>query len=171
MKPRFPAIAGQMDVPGNDSKHNHTDPNQGGGPRHTPAHIPPAKRGGTGHQGRDIVTHRASMSGGRSGSGNPASRGGTPGSFHPAADVSGHGGSPAGKNAGLRSNFGGGFGGPSGQSGVPSASHADPQPGQGNTSGTSYRMIAGRFKRAAMGARASQGSSGSYGGSPVTQNT
>lgn len=171
MRPKFPAIAGQMDVPGNDSKHNKLDLNGGGGTRHIPAHIPPAKRGGTGHQGRDIVTHRAPMSGGRSGSGNPASRGATPGSFHPEARIAGHGGSAQGKSAGLRSNSGGGFGGPNGQQGVPSGAHADPQPGQGNTSGTSYRMIAGRFKRSAMGARGSQGSSGNYGGSPVTQNT
>ena len=167
MRPKYPAIAGQMDVPGNDSKHNKTDPNQGGGPRHNPAHIPPAKRGGTGHQGRDIVTHRASMSGGRGSSGNPAARGATPGSFHPEARIAGHGGSPQHKGgAGSHQGFG-----TSGQQGVPSGAHADPQPGQGNTSGTSYRMIAGRFKRAAMGARSSQGSSGSYGGSPVTQNT
>ena len=169
MHPRFPAIAGQMDVPGNDSKHNKLDPNSGGGPRHNPAHIPPAKRGGTGHNGRDI-SPRASMSGGRSGSGNPASRAGSVGSFDPEANIGGHGGSPAGKSAGLRSNVGGGFG-QSGQRGVPSGSHADPQPGQGNTSGRSYQMIAGRFKRAAMGAKASQGSTGNWRGGPVTQNT
>jgi hypothetical protein len=40
----------------------------------------------------------------------------------------------------------------------------------GNTSGKAYRMIAGRFKRAAMGAKPS-GGGGKYGSPPVTSNT
>jgi hypothetical protein len=166
MKPRFPAIAGQMDVPGNDSKHNKLDLNRGGGTRAMQKRIPPAQRGGTGHNGRDI-TPRASMSGGRSGSGNPASRGGSVGSFTPEARISGHGGSPQERGgAGTGTGFG-----DSGQRGVPTGRASNPQPGSGNTGGTTYRMIAGRFKRSAMGARASQGSTGNWGGSPVTQNT
>lgn len=163
MQPKYQA----MDIPGNDSKHNFADPNGGGGPRQLQKRIPPNQKGGFGHNGRDIVAQRASMGGGRSGSGNPASRAGSVGSFQPDASISGHGGSPQTRGgAGTGRNFGN-----SGQSGVPTGPASNPQPGAGNTSGKSYRMIAGRFKRAAMGAKGNQGSSGSYGGSPVTTNT
>jgi hypothetical protein len=163
---------GKIDVPGNDDKHNFTDPNQGGGPRGGAGtkRIPPAQRGGVGHNGRDIVAQRAKMGGGRSGSGNPASRGGFSGmarggNFQPDARIPGHGGSAQHRGgAGTGRNFG-----KNGQSGMPSYGNSNPQPGAGNTSGKSYKLIAGRFKRAAMGAQASQG--GSFGSNPVTSNT
>jgi len=78
-----------------------------------------------------------------------------------------HGGSPQGASRMATAHQ---FG-KSGQQGVPSYSHANPKPAAGNTSGRSYRLIAGRFKRAAMGARSSQGSTGKYGAAPVTANT
>lgn len=167
--PRYPLFPKDMiDVPGNDSRHNLTDDNRGGSPRNVGKNIPTPQRGGFGQNGRDKVTGGTGMSGGRSGSGNPASRGGTRiGSMQPETRIPGHGGSPQHKGgAGSGRNFG-----VSGQQGVPSGRHSDPRPGAGNTSGTSYRMIAGRFKRAAMGAKPTSGSDGKYGGSPVTANT
>lgn len=163
-----------MGIPGNDSKHNFADPNQGGGPLSDGGTMPATQKGGFGHQGRDRVHVKANMGGARSGSGNPASRGGfrgqsRGGAFNPEARISGHGGSPQ-----TRSNIaaprGGGFG-KSGQQDVPGV-RSNPKPGAGNTSGRSYRLIAGRFKRAAMGAKAGQGDAmGSYGSAPVTANT
>lgn len=170
--PKWAAMTGPMGsmaIPGNDSKHNLTDQNSGGGPSGRKASIPPARRGGTGHNGRDI-SPRVSMGGGRSGSGNPASRGGASiGSMRPNASIPGHGGSPQKRNN-IPAPRGGGFG-QHGQNGVPSYSHSQPKPGAGNVAGRSYKLIAGRFKRAAMGAQANSGSSGKYGSAPVTQNT
>jgi hypothetical protein len=170
MKPKFPAInKGMIDIPGNDSRHNQTDLNQGGSPRNVQKRVPPAQRGGFGHQGQRVHV-QAGMGGARGGTGNPATRGGQSiGSMSPEKNVPGHGGSPAGKNPGLRSNLSSGFG-QSGQSGVPNYGPANPQPSSGNTSGRSYRLIAGRFKRAAMGAQPSTGS-GKYGSPPVSSNT
>lgn len=160
--PRFPAM---MDIPGNDSRHNQTDPNRGGGPRHMPKSIPQAQRGGFGQKGN--APARGSMGGGgRATAPNPASRGGQSiGSMQPQARIPGHGGSPQKGNLQVPRQFG-----KSGQQGVPTGPHANPKPGAGNTSGASYRMIAGRFKRAAMGAKAT-GSSGKYGSPPVSANT
>ena len=159
---------GMIDVPGNDSRHNLTDDNSGGSPRNVGKNIPGPQRGGFGQNGRDKITIRAGMSGARSGSGNPASRGGANiGSMRPEARIPGHGGSPQHKGgAGSGRNFG-----VSGQKGLPSGRHANPQPGAGNTSGTSFRMIAGRFKRAAMGAKPTSSNSGKYGSPPVSANT
>lgn len=172
--PLFPK--GEIDVPGNDSRHNLPDPNRGGSPigGQGVKRVPIGQRGGFQHQGRDKVAVRAQMSGARSGSGNPASRGGTPGSFRPDTRVSGHGGSPQaadalGGNLGLR---GGSLS--HGQEGVPGG-HQTGVPAKlqqaGNTSGLAYRRIAGRFKRAAMGAKATSSDSGKYGSPPVTANT
>ena len=167
MKPMFQPF--KMDVPGNDSRHNLKDDNQGGSPRGGTGakRVPMAQRGGFQQQGRDKVYQRAQMGRDRSGSGNPASRGGASiGSMQPHTRIPGHGGSPQHRGgAGTGRNFG-----RSGQQGVPSYSHASPQPGRGNTSGTTYRQISGRFTRKAMGARPT-GDAGKYGSAPVTTNT
>ena len=181
MQPRYPAIDG------NDSRHNQTDSNMGGSPLGGKGtkNIPPVQRGGFGQNGRDPVVQRANMGGGRSGSGNPASRGGFRGEARGGAStaetrVPGHGGSPQVKEprGGDPSMKGGGFG-HAGQGqqntitpgALPSYGSTNPKPSSGNTSGRSYQLIAGRFKRAAMGAKASSGSSGKYGSAPVTSNT
>jgi hypothetical protein len=162
------APQGAMISPGNDSRHNLTDDNHGGSPRggFGTKKVAPAQRGGFGHNGRDIVAQRAKMTGGRSGSGNPASRGGSVQHETAQTQVRGHGGSPQGASRMATAHQ---FG-KSGQQGVPTGRAANPQPSSGNTSGRSYRLIAGRFKRAAMGARAT-GGRGSYGGNPVSANT
>ena len=148
------------------------------------AQTPMSSRGGFGQQGRDKQYASASIRGTKGSSGNPASRGGfngeaRGGSFQPQARVAGHGGSPQvrerhGSNFALRGGFGS-----SGQGrdnkhamgSLPNYGPTNPSPASGNTSGRSYRLIAGRFKRAAMGASASQGNSGSFGGGPVSTNT
>ena len=177
MKPRYPVVAAQstgdapMSIPGNDSKHNFPDPNGGGGPRHTPSSIPPKHRGGFGQHGQKRTT-TASMRGGRSGSGNPASRGGSPVHMRPDTRVPGHGGSPQHRGGADQHTRGAAFGGHGNQD-VSDYGHANPAPGVGNTSGRSYKLIAGRFKRAAMGAKGggSESAKGAYGGAPVTSNT
>jgi hypothetical protein len=159
---------GSMISPGNDSRHNLADPNQGGSPLGGSAQkrIPQAQRGGVGHQGRDRVHVRAGVGGGRGSTGNPASRGA--GSFQPEARIPGHGGSPQHRGG---AGSGAQFGKP-GQAGVPGGNPTQPPAGPGNTSGRSYRLIAGRFKRAAMGAKAGQNDmGGKYGSAPVTANT
>lgn len=166
MQPKYPAVtAGRMDIPGNDSKHNKRDLNQGGGPSGRAASIPHAARGGTSHQGRDRVHVKASMPAGRGSAGNPASRGATPGSFNPETRNPNRGGGVQTKKTNIPRQFG-----KPGQAGVPGGNPTQPPPGAGNTSGKSYQLIAGRFKRAAMGAKATK-QSGSYGGPPVSTNT
>lgn len=161
------APAGSMISPGNDTRHNLTDTNKGGSPRSMPKKVPAAQRGGFGHQGRDRVHLKARMGGARGGTGNPASRAGavTHDTAH-ARNPNGGGGVQQRGSAGLGQR--GGFG-HSGQTNVPNYGPSNPTPGAGNTSGRSYQLIAGRFKRKAMGARPSQG--GSYGSPPVTANT
>ena len=163
-----------MTNPANETRHNRTDDNQGGSPLGqtggaqagaSRGGTPIGKRGGFGQQGRDKVYVKAQMGGGRSGSGNPASRGGTPGSFKPEERIAGHGGSPQVKSMTVARQYG-----KPGQAGVPGGKPTQPPPGAGNTSGLAYRRIAGRFKRAAMGARPTS-SSGKYGSPPVTSNT
>lgn len=167
---------GRIDIPGNDSRHNFTDPNRGGGPRGGAGtkKITPAQRGSFGHNGQRVHV-KAGMGGARGGTGNPASRGGfrgqaRGGSFNPEQRNPGHGGSVQTRSSIPAPANRGGFG-QSGQSGVPNYGPSGPQPSAGNTSGRSYQLIAGRFKRAAMGASGNQGSSGSYGSAPVTSNT
>ena len=159
----------RIDVPGNDDRHDQTDSNQGGSPLGGTGtkRVPTAQRGGFQQQGRDKVYQRAKMSGGRSGAGNPASRDGASiGSMQPHSRIPGHGGSPQHRGgAGTGRDFG-----RNGQQGLPNYGPTLPQPGAGNTSGTTYRQIAGRFKRKAMGARPT-GDSGKYGSPPVSTNT
>lgn len=178
MKPRYPVVATQssgdapMSIPGNDSKHNFTDPNGGGGPRHIPNRIPPKQRGGFGQHGQKR-TASAPMGGGRSGSGNPASRGGASiRSMRPDTRVPGHGGSPQHRGGADQRTRGAAFGG-QGNEGASDYPHSNPSPGTGNTGGRSYKLIAGRFKRAAMGAKGGGGTEarGAYGGAPITANT
>jgi hypothetical protein len=182
MKPRYPVVATQssgdnpMSIPGNDSKHNFPDPNGGGGPRQNSGsgRIPPKQRGGFGHHGQKASAH-ASMRGGRSGSGNPASRGGFPGearggSMRPEARIPGHGGSPQHRGSIDQRSRGAAFGG-QGNDGLSDYPNSNPSPGAGNTGGRSYKLIAGRFKRAAMGAKGGSDMKGAYGGAPVTANT
>lgn len=171
MQPRFPAV-GRIDIPGNDSRHNFTDPNQGGGPFGGAGtkRVPPAQRGGFAHQGQRVHV-KAKMPTGRGSSGNPASRGGfrgqaRGGAFQPESRIRSHGGSPQHRGG---AGTGADFGRP-GQSGVPGGNPTQARPGAGNTSGRSYQLIAGRFKRAAMGARPT-GNSGKYGSPPVSSNT
>lgn len=181
MKPRYPVVATQssgdnpMSIPGNDSKHNFPDPNGGGGSRHNPARVPPKQRGGFGHHGQK-VSGRAVMTRGRGGTGNPASRGGFTGearggSMRPDQRVPGHGGSPQHRGGADQRTRGAAFGG-QGNEGLSDYPNANPQPGAGNLAGRSQRLIAGRFKRAAMGAKGSGSDmKGAYGGAPVTANT
>lgn len=175
--PRWQAMTapkGSMIAPGNDTRHNLTDDNKGGSPRggQGTKNIPTGQRGGFQQQGRDKVYVKAGMSGARGGTGNPASRGGFSGqarggAFTPDKRVPGHGGSPQRRGG---AGTGKGFGDP-GQAKVPGGNPTQSPPGAGNTSGLAYRRIAGRFKRAAMGARPTSSSSGKYGSPPVTSNT
>jgi hypothetical protein len=166
--PRWPVFPKDMiDVPGNDSRHNLPDRNHGGSPRDAGKNMPLGQRGGFTQNGRDKVVVRASMSGARGGSGNPASRGGARiGSMQPEARIPGHGGSPQHKGG---AGSGADFGRP-GQKGVPGGKPTHGPAGAGNTQGLAYRRIAGRFKRAAMGAKATS-DSGKYGSPPVSANT
>jgi hypothetical protein len=160
----------------NDSSHNFTDPNSGGGPaapvvRNAKA-VPPAHRGGPYQSGQRQYS-RTNMRGGRGGTANPASRGGMPSvgrqSFPSETRVPGHGGSPQ-----TRSNIPapanrGGFG-HTGQSGVPGV-RTNPQPGAGNMAGRMAKRITGRFNNSSKGKKAG-GTVGSYGDrAPITANT
>lgn len=168
--PRFPVFKpkGAIDIPGNDDRHNFQDPNSGGGPRSMPKPVPGSARGGFGHKGQRVHV-RAQMPRGRGPAGNPASRGSQPGAMRPDQRISGHGGSAqtGARMPGFQAR--GGMGA-SGQSDLPSYPKSSPQPSAGNTSGRSYRLIAGRFKRAAMGAKPT-GDGGKYGSNPVSANT
>src|ERR1700733_6529549 len=155
MPTRYPVFnPDMMDVPGNDSKHNFTDPNAGGGPRAQPKSISANQRGGFGHNGNTRVSGAASMSGGRSGSGNPASRGGfrgeaRGGAFQPEARIPKHGGSPQHRGG---SGSGANFGQP-GQANVPGGKPTHGPARGGNASGSTFKQISGHFQRKAMGAR------------------
>jgi hypothetical protein len=168
---------GAMINPSNDNRHNQVDLNRGGSPRPDfVKRIPPASRGGFGQNGQRVAV-RAPMPAGRGGTGNPASRGGAAiGSMSPDRRVPGHGGSPQHGDRMQAKPRGGGFGVPPTQNAhapgnVRDYAPSNPAPSAGNTSGRSYRLIAGRFKRAAMGARPSAGNSGKYGSPPITSNT
>lgn len=176
MPPRWPVFPKSPDVPGNDDRHNLKDDNKGGSPRgqsgQSQSRVPVPQRGGTGTNGRDKVFVRAGMSGARSGSGNPASRGGFRGQARGGATPSetripGHGGSPQHRGG---AGSGAQYGKP-GQKGVPGGRPTHGPAGAGNTSGLAYRRIAGRFKRAAMGAKPTSSNSGKYGSPPVSANT
>lgn len=179
-KPRFPAMsAPKGSLLHNDDSHGFTDLNGGGGPTGRAASASPRQRSGagTGANGRNNLPSKPSGATHPTAQ-NPANRGGfrgeaRGGAFTPEARVSGHGGSPQHREREIPGDFHkrGGVGA-QGQENVPGGKSTRVRPSSGNTSGTSYRMIAGRFKRAAMGARGGGAESrGSYGAAPVTQNT
>lgn len=163
----------------NERSHGHADPNGGGGPAapvvRNAKRIPTASRGGVGHQGRDRMAVRTPGLAGRSGSGNPASRGRLSPvgrqSFPSETRVPGHGGSPQVRDSLDTVSGRGGFGN-SGQRNVPGV-RTDPKPGAGNASGKMFRRIAGRFNNRSKGSRNTDtGVKGSYGDrAPVTANT
>ena len=160
----------------NDSSHNFTDPNSGGGPAapvvRNAKQVSNAHRGGPYQSGQRQYSN-TNIHGGRGGSGNPASRGGMPSvgrqSFPSETRVPGHGGSPQ-----TRTNIPppagrGGFG-HSGQIGVPGV-RTNPQPGAGNMSGRMAKRITGRFNNKSKGVTGT-GKVGSYGDrAPITANT
>jgi len=179
-RPKFPAMsAPKGSLLHNDDSHNFADLNGGGGPsgvRNKPSVSPRDRTGaGTKANGRNNLPTKPSGAT-HSNSGNPANRGGFKGearggSFNPEARVPGHGGSPQHREREIPGDFHkrGGVGA-QGQENVPGGHSASVRPSSGNTSGRSYKLIAGRFKRAAMGAHG-QAPAGSYGAAPVTQNT
>jgi len=169
-------IAHSQGLPGNDSKHNKTDLNRGGGPAfRNRKKVPPKHKGGFGQHGQQRFV-KAPMGGGRGSSGNPARRGAVPGeargaSFTPEQRVPGHGGSVQ-----TRSNIPppanrGGFG-HSGQQGVPGV-RTNPQPDAGNLGGRMAKRIGGRFKQDTKGSRAGSAApaGGKWGGPPVRLDT
>lgn len=192
---RFPAMATYKGFNGaqpkgsllhNDDSHGFPDLNGGGGPsgvRNKPSIGMRDRTGaGTKANGRDPAP--TTPMGGRSGSGNPASRGGFPGearggAFNPETRVPGHGGSPQHREREIPGDFHkrGGVGAV-GQEFVPGGrkSNVGRMGGgsltAGNTGGLAAKRVIGRFKRGAMGAQASGAESrGSYGSRPVTANT
>jgi hypothetical protein len=187
-KPKYPlvsvgSVGADTDIPGNDSKHNFPDMNGGGGPRGTSTRIPPKSRGSFGTHGQKNYSG-GTMGGGRSGTGNPAGRGGfrgeaQGGSFHPESRIPGHGGSPQ-RGDTMEPSRGGGMGKPAHGPGmvnrhaparVSQYNQAHPRIGTGNTAGTASRRVQGHFNRKSMGAKGNTGMKGAYGGTPVTANT
>lgn len=150
----------------NDDSHGFADPNGGGGPLpRGNSGMTPHKRGGFGANARKQPPGPKvgpGNAGGKPRVGGPVR--GTPSQTR----VPGHGGGPQ-KDGNVPSGSRGGFT-HSGQKGVASGKHANPPMKSGNTSGRSYKLIAGRFKRAAMGAKPT-GESGKYGSAPITTNT
>lgn len=165
----------------NDDSHGFTDLNGGGGPhgmRNKPS-MPMRSRSGAGTKanGRNNLPSKPSGAT-HSNSGNPASRGGfngeaRGGAFKPETRVPNHGGSPQHREREIPGDFHkrGGVGA-QGQEFVPGGRATTVKPNAGNTGGRAYNLIAGRFKRASMGARPSGAESrGQYGSQPVTSNT
>jgi hypothetical protein len=139
----------------NDDSHNFTDPNQGGGPaapvQRNSLRVPDSQKGGMGMSGRPVRGPMPSLAG-RGGTGNPASRGSvTPvgrQSFPSEVRNPGHGGSVQTRNPlGAPPAHRGGFG-RSGQQGVPSYPHANPQPKAGNLASRMSQRISGHFNNA-----------------------
>lgn len=162
MKTMYPVVtAGSQGLPGNDSKHNKTDLNRGGGPAfRNRKKVAPKSRGGFGHEGQR-VHHRAAMPGGRSTAPDPASRGSEPGSMRPdTRNPNSGGGVQTRPGRDMQRQFG-----KFGKSDVPNDyAHARPQPGPGNTGGRMHRRVAGHFTNKTKGAG---GNTGKYGGPPV----
>lgn len=154
----------------NDKNHGHPDPNQGGGPSlRNRTMIPPASRGGTGHQGRDRMAAPTPSLSGRGGAGNPADRGGMPSvgrqSFPSESRNPNGGGAPALRPTSVSRQFG-----KPGQQGLPSYPHSQPGPaGAGNVGGRTHKRIAGHFQNKTKGSKATSGSYGDR--SPITTNT
>ena len=164
----------------NDDSHNFADSNNGGSPLPRGSNPSPHSRGGFAAKGQE--SQGAGLGGSsRSSAGNPASRGGSVSarSGQPESRVPGHGGSPQHREREIPGDFhkrGGVVA--HGQEFVPGSHKSDTSrmgggsQGSGNTSGRSYNLIAGRFKRAAQGARGGGSEmKGQYGSAPVTSNT
>lgn len=174
MPSKWPAFSApkQLGMPGNDDSHNFTDPNKGGGPAapvvRNAKKVPNAHRGGPYQSGvKQYVS--TSIHGGRGGSGNPASRGGSV--QHETADTRnpGHGGSVQTRDNMDTVSGRGGFGN-TGHQGVPTAA-TNPKPGAGNMAGRMAKRITGRFNNKSKGATGT-GRVGSYGDrAPITANT
>lgn len=165
MKPLYAptVIAGsQSGIPGNDSRHNKVEPtNKSGGPSiRTRRMIPPANRGGTGHQGRDRTHVKARMGGGRSTASNPAGRAGAVGSETADTRNPNAGGGVQTRRLNVQRQFG-----KSGKDGVVNDyAHSKPGPaGKGNVSGRMSKRVSGHFNNR------SKKSSGAFGGGPVSE--
>jgi hypothetical protein len=153
----------------NDAHHGRRDPNGGGSPTITNRKmVPDASKGGAYQSGVKQYAN-TSIHGGRSGTGNPASRAGA--IQHDTADtrVPGHGGSPQQRSNMPPVTGRGGFGN-DGTAGLPSYGPSNPQPGAGNLSGKMATRIVGRFNNKSKGANAT-GVVGSYGRNAITSNT
>ena len=191
MPPKFPAMKGYNGgAPKGSLLHNddsifgsknRPDLNSGGGPSGRAASVPTRGRtgAGTSANGRDPAPS-TSLSG-RGGSGMPSAPFRSEGRDSSTAEtrVPSHGGSPQHREREIPGDFHkrGGVGA-HGQEFVPGGRQSDTSrmgggvTTAGNTSGRAQRLIAGRFKRAAMGARSSGGDSrGQYGSQPVTSGT
>ena len=162
-KPMYPVVpVASQGIAGNDSRHNKRDANSGGGPAmRNRKRVPIAQRGGHGHSGHQHTAGSASGSP-RATAGNPASRGGTPKSFHPDRNNPNQGGGVQTdpRHRGMQRQFG-----KSGQQGVPTYPHANPQPGKGNTGGRMHKRVAGHFTNKTKGA------GGGFGAPPVSLET
>jgi hypothetical protein len=166
----------------NDDSHNFADLNKGGGPhgvRNKPT-VSSHGRGGFGSKGQQSKGKGLAGRGSHYTSPNPGSNLAIPGearggAMRPESRIPGHGGSPQHREREIPGDFHkrGGIGA-HGQEGVPGGrkSNVGPATSVGNVGGTTQRQIAGRFKRRAMGARATgQESLSSYGSLPVRSNT
>lgn len=163
----------------NDDSHNFTDPNSGGGPLPVGSSPSAHKRGGFGAKGQQSkgsglagAHHPVSPNPARHSITNPGPRGAA---FNPESRIPGHGGAPQHREREIPGDFHkrGGVGARGQQHTVHDYSHdTQVRPSGGNTGGRSYKLIAGRFKRAAMGTRSSGSEShGQYGSAPVNENT
>jgi hypothetical protein len=171
----------------NDSSHNFTDLNSGGGPAmRNRNHIPDASKGGHFQSGQKQYAS-TSIHGGRDSSGNPASRGGMPSvgrqSFpSETRNPNGGGGVQERNNLPTSGGVRGGFGvnahgdgmtntSAPGHTHSPRYPQAHPQPGAGNIAGRASKRIRGHFDNDTKGRKAT-GTVGSYGDrAPVTSQT
>lgn len=190
MAPKFPAMkqynggAAKGSLLHNDDsifdRMNRPDMNRGGGPSGRSQSVSPRQRTGAGTRANGRDPAPSVSLGGRSGSGMPSASYRSEGRDSSTAEtrVPGHGGSPQHREREIPGDFHkrGGVGA-YGQEFVPGGRKSDTSrmgggvTTAGNTSGRAQRLIAGRFKRAAMGARSTGGESGRYGAAPVTANT
>jgi hypothetical protein len=170
----------------NDKSHAFLDPNKGGGPAAPVVRnfksVPNASRGGPYQSGHKQYA-RTNIHGGRGGSGNPASRGGTPSvgrNFN--SDIRNPnkgGGVQVEDNLDTVTNRGGfgvnahgkGMTNTIAPGNVSQYPQSHPTPGPGNMGGKMATRIAGNFTNKTKGKR-STGTVGSYGDrAPVTSNT
>lgn len=169
--PINPVVNRNLGLPGNDNRHNQTDPNRGGGPTlRTRKKVAPAVRGGFGQHGQKRFV-KAPMGGGKSGTGNPAKRGGSPVNMNPDTRNPNKGGGVQVRDTMDTVAGRGGFGN-SGQVGVPGV-RTNPSPGAGNAGGRMAQRVTGRFNNKSKGSRAGSTApqGGKWGGPPVRLDT